>query len=461
MILAAGAAVHLALAAPAMAQDVDVTLFRSQHPSGVTIVDGVLEVDHDVLAAGEACGYGVELTVRDSTELEILENDWDGTGPCASGGVAARGDALESFNFGIRPGRYTVDIAVHPAGSPDDVHRKSMTVESLPTDVRTSDLLLANEMSWVDEDDPGGWLIRRGDLGIRTSPRIALPASAPKLSYYLELYPPDDAAFDGRATGVIRRKGGAELLEVDLEVLAGVEEDRPVAGTIPLSGLTPGEYELELRVEGDGDTVRRTRSFHVVETTRVAEAGGGEQAEFFASLSDPEVEDLFAPMVIWLETDHDRDLFQDLDPDGKRRFLTEYFGRLGPGYADGESLLDTFLERVRHVRREYGEEAGRTEQAGWRTDRGRIYIRRGAPDQRVNQPFPQEGSPPYEIWFYNIGPGYAYLFVDETNFNHYRLLFSNDPDEPTLPDWQRRAGGAAIDELFAYFGVMPGGGGSR
>ena len=66
---------------------------------------------------------------------------------------------------------------------------------------------------------------------------------------------------------------------------------------------------------------------------------------------------------------------------------------------------------------------------------------------------PANNSRPYEIWYYNIGAGYVYLFADESGFGHYRLLYSTDPTVATLPDWARRAGAAAVAELSNYYGV--------
>jgi hypothetical protein len=66
---------------------------------------------------------------------------------------------------------------------------------------------------------------------------------------------------------------------------------------------------------------------------------------------------------------------------------------------------------------------------------------------------PANDTRPYEIWFYNIGSGYVYLFADESGFGHYRLLYTTDPSMVTLPDWARRVGPAAVSELSAYYGI--------
>ena len=65
-------------------------------------------------------------------------------------------------------------------------------------------------------------------------------------------------------------------------------------------------------------------------------------------------------------------------------------------------------------------------------------------------------APPYEIWVYNLGQQYVYLFSDESRFGHYRLVFTTDPRETSLGDWDQRVGQGAIDDL-KQFGIKQGG----
>jgi len=58
---------------------------------------------------------------------------------------------------------------------------------------------------------------------------------------------------------------------------------------------------------------------------------------------------------------------------------------------------------------------------GWRTDRGMVYIRFGAPENVERHPF-ETNSRPYEVWrYYNLN--YEFVFVDDTGFGDYRLRY--------------------------------------
>ena len=111
------------------------------------------------------------------------------------------------------------------------------------------------------------------------------------------------------------------------------------------------------------------------------------------------------------------------------------------------NALDIYIERVRTVSAKYSERAGEGQQPGWRTDRGRIYLMRGEPTQLVDRPVARDGSPPYQIWQYSTSPGYVYLFLDESRFGNYRLIFTTDPNQSTLPGWESRVGPDALQDL--------------
>ncbi len=62
--------------------------------------------------------------------------------------------------------------------------------------------------------------------------------------------------------------------------------------------------------------------------------------------------------------------------------------------------------RDEHYRRlAYANERFRAAEPGWKTDRGRIYITWGPPDQIESHPSGDGGSGPYEIWIYRAGSG--------------------------------------------------------
>jgi GWxTD domain-containing protein len=198
----------------------------------------------------------------------------------------------------------------------------------------------------------------------------------------------------------------------------------------------------------------RTAAPDVVEA---APAASSELREYFQRLPVGELAK-FDAVAIWMTSEQARRTYRELTADGKREYLAEFFLRLVFPVVGGEDVTGTealrlFLERTREVERNFAERTGEEARPAWQTDRGRIVMLRGMPASRIRRLMHTNNTSSYEIWYYNIGSGYVYLFADESSFGHYRLIYSTDPTQVTLPDWPRRVGPAAITELRTYYGI--------
>jgi len=84
-----------------------------------------------------------------------------------------------------------------------------------------------------------------------------------------------------------------------------------------------------------------------------------------------------------------------------------------PGTVENE-LMEEYYRRVA-----FSIEAFTVVQAGWKTDRGMIYILFGPPDEIQRGPFEIDRKP-YQVWeYYHIGK--QFVFRDQTGFGDFRL----------------------------------------
>jgi GWxTD domain-containing protein len=144
--------------------------------------------------------------------------------------------------------------------------------------------------------------------------------------------------------------------------------------------------------------------------------------------------------VRYIITDEEREIFRKLTtPEERENFIEQFWYRRDP---DPRTAQNEFKEE--HYRRiAYANERFGSGVAGWRTDRGRIYIIHGPPTEIIAYPSggqyqrkPHEGGGstavyPFEIWRYRylegIGSDVELEFVDPTWAGQYRLTM--DPDE--------------------------------
>ena len=74
---------------------------------------------------------------------------------------------------------------------------------------------------------------------------------------------------------------------------------------------------------------------------------------------------------------------------------------------------------------------------GWRTDRGRILLIYGEPDEYDRYPFSNDNKA-YEIWrFFSVQGGVEFIFVDRRDMGDYELVHSTARGELYDPEWTR------------------------
>jgi GWxTD domain-containing protein len=95
-----------------------------------------------------------------------------------------------------------------------------------------------------------------------------------------------------------------------------------------------------------------------------------------------------------------------------------------------------YQEQVKLVNQEFGT----TINYGFETDRGRVYLQYGAPNQL--QDYPREpGAYPYQIWeYYKLerqGPAKFVFYNRDLVTNEYELIHSNALNESQNNQWQK------------------------
>ncbi len=100
----------------------------------------------------------------------------------------------------------------------------------------------------------------------------------------------------------------------------------------------------------------------------------------------------------------------------KQKFFERYWKERDPDPTTAKNeLKDEYFRRVNYANQHFSTMT----LDGWQTDRGRILIKFGFPDDIERHPF-EIDSPPYEIWqYYSLRK--TFLFVDYTGFGDYRL----------------------------------------
>src|SRR6201989_750605 len=149
--------------------------------------------------------------------------------------------------------------------------------------------------------------------------------------------------------------------------------------------------------------------------------------------------------VAYIITDEERKAFKKLETDDEREhFIEEFWRRRDPDPdTDENEFKEEYYERIAYANEHYTSGI-----PGWKTDRGRVYIMYGKPDELETHPSggtydrpSYEGGGttstyPFETWFYRylpgIGSGIEIEFVDPTGSGEYRIARSPDEKDALL-----------------------------
>ncbi|MDX6695042.1 MAG: hypothetical protein QOF02_2645 [Blastocatellia bacterium] len=149
--------------------------------------------------------------------------------------------------------------------------------------------------------------------------------------------------------------------------------------------------------------------------------------------------------VAYIITDEERKAFEKLETDEEReQFIEMFWRRRDPDPdTDENEYKEEYYERIAYANEHYSSGI-----PGWKTDRGRVYIMYGKPDELETHPsggnyerpsYQGGGSTatyPFEIWFYRylpgIGSGIEIEFVDPTGTGEYRIARSPDEKDALL-----------------------------
>ena len=401
--------------------------------------------------------YRVEVKVTDSTGLKLLEQSWQNHATASLRRPEA--SAVDMVRFSLAPGRYRLDVGVVDSVS----GRRSDTavdLEGFATAPPASDLLLSPQIRQTADGDtvPRPAELRWGQMLVTATARLDLTPLRPTAFYLLEAYSAEEA------TGTLRMRvtdsSGKQMIttaDTPVQVPAG---GGILKGQLDLSGLPPGPYGMVAALELGGKTVERSAGFTMAgldetlekdvvrrEAAKVTDEG------YFEAMGDEEIATAKEPLSLIAESAELSKWSKDLSLRAKRRFMIDFWKRRDP--TPGTPVNETrqlFYDAVAYADKTYAE-GGRASQPGWKTDRGRIYVKHGSPDEQLDRV--QAGrSLPYQVWRYRRGRDRYYVFADRSNgIGIYQLVHSNDVRENGVPNWREVVREEAVADIGRFLGI--------
>lgn len=325
--------------------------------------------------------------------------------------------SIDKFWASLAQGEYDVKFTISDLNSRNS-GKAVFKVRSLEKDtiLQGSDLQLLLSM-YPGEDSVFG---RFGYVQI-PNPSATYSGGRDTLFFYMELYNLSADTVPYFVRYFILDEHGS-LLRATNPIVRERSEFPLIRDGILLEGLKGGKYTIRVQVvdPATGRSVEEERDFLYVASEPVSGEISTEDISYFYFI------DYYASPSELRE-------FQSLPEDGKVLYLKKFWKRFDPTPdTDYNEFFVEFTKRCRYA----DENFSLPEKSGRLTDRGRIYIKYGQPDERNRVTF-ELTSRNREHWIYYSGGLKEFVFVDIKNTGDFELVYSTESDEPSKPDWTR------------------------
>jgi GWxTD domain-containing protein len=219
-------------------------------------------------------------------------------------------------------------------------------------------------------------------------------------------------------------------------------ESKVEIGSFDISDLPTNQYNLVIRVIDDKnkEAAMNLKKFFVYnsDTSKINYDKYKESylLSEYTKYTEEQLDNEFRHAT-YIVTDAEREQYKALkDIEAKRKYMYEFWKKrdqspITPINEFKLAYFDRFKYANQHFKYDFNE--------GWQTDRGRIYIVYGKPDDVERYPFEADRRA-YEIWKYdNVEGGVDFVFVDTGNATgDYSLVHSTARNELRDDNWQRK-----------------------
>ncbi|HEY7530049.1 MAG TPA: GWxTD domain-containing protein [Gemmatimonadota bacterium] len=455
-------------------EDVTFDVVRLFGVEGKTLVEIYSRIPTAVLAFQEADGrweatLDFALAVRRGDEV-VLEDSWTRTKTIGDRALleSSHGYFVETHAFLVTPGSYRLEGAIRDA-SGRELGRLDRTLEAPEENPPASDLLLASRiLPDTAEAEPEGYdPLRKNRLVLNPNPgQVYSTGASPLVFFYLEFENVEDQPLPLERVLRFRAAGSEEVVK-ELRAAKTYQPGWTIDfGAVNVAGLPAGSYSLEVSWEAPAGgelpepyqgltrrenlvvvrEARPTMAADAAAATATAPAAGEPATsvrDWYPNFTEAELDSVFVLLDVFFK-DREEDIYDGLSVEGKRNFLNAFWARQDPTPGTPENAFrEEIDERLTHIENNFRSPG----QQGWETPRGRIYLKNGRPDRRVERVLETGFAAPYEIWIYYT-TGYKYVFLDEFRNRRYILLTTTDPEEEGRPDWQERLPVEAVQEII-------------
>ena len=349
-------------------------------------------------------------------------------------------DLLDQQRFTLAPGLYDYELEIK------DLNVENPIPLKLQEQVEVNDFskeLIFSDIQLIDSYAKAKETTAFTKSGYTIVPLVEnhLPSDFIKVAYYAELY---NSQLFGDKFLLIQfiedYETSRQLRKYARMTKVEGTEVVPVLNAFNIEELPSGKYNIVIQLKDSKNTIISEKKLFFTRENptkfNVSDYLSEKIENTFVSTYTDSMLNRFIPSLMPLGSNLEKAIIKradSLDLDKKKRFFYSFWKERNEGSPQEEWRI--YYEKVKEVERLYSTQIKK----GYETDRGRIYLKFGAPNSLVERPN-EPSAYPYEIWhYYRIGRFSNRRFVfyqPDLVTNDYELLHSDYPGERYNYRWK-------------------------
>lgn len=306
-------------------------------------------------------------------------------------------------------------------------------------DLSLSDIQLSSQIQQIPKDDKN--IFYKNTLEVIPHPSGVFGLGLPIMFIYLEAYNLSKLQSNKYKFEILINDLSGKNLKEITRVKSKKNESSVEVYSINCSDLPSGSYSIKCTLSDSANSninATSTKKFYVynpqIAPTKVTADITTMITNEYGSMTEDEIDREFET-VKYIALSKEKDEYSGLKTlEAKRTFMYNFWKNRD---LDDDPTQNIYKDKYKKFLRYVNQNFRTGQKEGWKTDRGRVYLMYGQPDEIERHPN-EIDSRPYEIWYYhNLEGGVQFVFIDRSSMGDYVLVHSTYRNEISDTNWER------------------------
>lgn len=352
---------------------------------------------------------------------------------------AVKNKIIGQITYEVRPAEYQIILIGSDFNNPakTDTVKIDYTIPDYSSQtVSMSDIELS---SGIQKSSDSKNIFYKNTLEVTPNPGGLYGSNVNNLAYYCEIYNLNTLTASPSYFNVSISNVNDEVIYKKENKISKKSRAIVQFGSLMIDSLKSGSYFLTANFIDSASNVSILKKSKFFVFNKSVEENNDRNTSFlrseFSVMTEKEINEVF-DKSIYIRSGEDTKKFNSLTTlESKRKFMYEFWNQKS-GVVVGKISYDkvSYFKRVNEANRIFLEPY----KEGWKTDRGRIYVLYGPPDDIDRHNFDSD-TRSYDVWTYNSleGGAICVFYEKEINSSLYYLLHSTIRTEIRNNDWQK------------------------